>query len=96
MSSRVSGTLTVDPSLIVAGAAPPLVAINGGATMVCNYPMHWPATPSTAYVATAVPYNNGNPTPITVVYNGTTYTPTPASVTITNSGVPVAQNLSLP
>lgn len=96
LPSRVSGTLTVDPSLIVPGAAAPLVTINNGSCTISNYPMHWPSTPSTAYVAVAVPFNNNNPTPINVVYNGTTYTPTPATFIVPGTGANVPVNLTLP
>ena len=93
--SKVSGTLAVDPSLIVPGAAAPLVIINNGTTPVSNYPMHWPSTPTTAYVAMSVPCT-GNPTPINVVYNGTTYTPTPASFVVPGTGIALTVNLTLP
>lgn len=96
LPSKVSGNLSVDPSLIVPGAAAPMVTIDNGGCTVANYPMHWPTTPTTAYIATTVPYNMGNPTPINVVYNGTTYTPTPASVTISGTGAAIPLNLTLP
>jgi hypothetical protein len=95
-SSRVSGNLTVDPSLIVPGAAAPVVTINNSGVGVSNYPMHWPTTPTTAYIDVAVPFNMGNPSPLNVVYNGTTYTPTPGSVIISGTGAAVVVNLTLP
>ncbi|MBA3937030.1 MAG: hypothetical protein H0X38_06185 [Planctomycetes bacterium] len=96
MPSQVKGSLSIDPSLIVAGAPAPIVTFNGGTTVVANYPMHWPSPPMTAYIAASVPYNGGNPTLIAVIYNGTTYTPTPASVIIPNNNAPVPLNLTLP